>query len=103
MRKRVDESRAGLAICRLASKFRSRCAYRVPSNQTALYATVYPEVVGCEGSLIVNLCARRLLAGNPLDKKKGGDDLMGRHLPGWGGVLLGKVKTEPLRLPSLFR
>lgn len=27
-------------------------------------------------------------------KKKGGDDLTGRHLPGWGGVLLGKIKLD---------
>ncbi len=28
-------------------------------------------------------------------KKKGGDDLTGHHLPGWGGVLLGKTKLKP--------
>ena len=26
-------------------------------------------------------------------KKKGGDNQIGHHLPGWGGVLLGKLKS----------
>jgi hypothetical protein len=32
-------------------------------------------------------------------QKKGGDNQIGHHLPGWGGVLLGKLNLQLLIVP----
>jgi hypothetical protein len=33
-------------------------------------------------------------------QKKGGESQIGRHLPGWGGVLLGKLNESKQMIPS---
>jgi hypothetical protein len=36
-------------------------------------------------------------------QKKGGDNQIGYHLPGWGGVLLGKLNPSRLKITLMVR